>query len=191
MSELMLSATSVEQWQELVAEARNSAEHHLGEELESYLVFLLMRFTRRPEMMARILALDYLRGLRERGRLRADRLREVGDHCLLYSGLFPAQARRRMVRLSYFVDLGRSAYDTLGDAERAATGRMFRRIARAFVELMETLQSMRVLASQEAAIDPLNAIELWQDTGSGLARRTLAATTDAFPAPASGKPATH
>ena len=50
MSELYLQPTPVAQWHALVNEAQLGCDVELGEELESYLVFMLMRFsdTREP-----------------------------------------------------------------------------------------------------------------------------------------------
>ena len=62
-----------------------------------YLVFLLMRFADKPHCTARIMAEDFLGSQLLHGEQRADSLREVGDHCLLFSGLFPELAERRLV----------------------------------------------------------------------------------------------
>ena len=89
MSRLILEPTPQAQWQSLLHEAQSACHQRLDESLESYLVFLLMRFTDRPECMARIMAEDYLQSQSLHGEQRADKLREVGDHCLLFSGLCP------------------------------------------------------------------------------------------------------
>ena len=60
MKELVLQPTATAQWHDLVNEAQHAARCQLNETLESYLVFLLERFSRRPEMLSRILARDYL-----------------------------------------------------------------------------------------------------------------------------------
>ena len=44
MTRLILEPTSVAQWQALVREAQSECNCNLDETLESYLVFLLMRF---------------------------------------------------------------------------------------------------------------------------------------------------
>ena len=106
MAELILEPTPQAQWQALVQEAQSACDRCLDETLESYLVFLLMRFASRPQCMARIMAEDYLNSQTLTGEQRAGMLREVGDHCLLFSGLFPQLAERRLVRVSYFVNIG-------------------------------------------------------------------------------------
>ena len=183
MSQLIVEPTSTAEWQRLVREAGSRAERELDEELESYLVMLLGRNLRDNDALTRVVALDYLRSLEAGGRDRATGLRDVGDRCLLVAGLFPHRAERRLVRISYFVDVGRSAYDQVAAQLSRAAAELFRHLAEAFVPLMEVLQAMRQL-NGPPALNALEAIELWQDTGSPQARRILSGYTDAMPLPA-------
>ncbi len=172
MKSLVLEPTDIAQWRALVHEAEAASEQHLDESLESYLVFLLMRFAGQPQLAARIMALEYLRAqAAESGRQR-DQLRDVGDQCLLFSGLFPQLAERRLVRVSYFVNLGRSAYDQLSALVDRHSERLYTGLAQAFVGIMDVLQAMRGL-NGVPALSALQAAELWADTGSRSAYRTL------------------
>ena len=119
MAKLMLQPTTQAQWHALVKDAIDASGISLDEDLESYLVFLLMRFAEQPTLINRALALDLLQSYHEVGRIKHDMLRDVGDKCLLFSGLFPMRASRRLMSNSYFVSLGQSAYGTL--AQLAAT----------------------------------------------------------------------
>lgn len=161
------------QWHKLVTDAEYSAGTQLNEELESYLVFLLMRFTSRPDIAASILALEFLEGSQHSGAIRQNSLRDVGDKCLLYSGLFPMRARRRRVRISYFVDLGRSAYHSLAEDTHASLAGLFAQLAEGFVSVMDVMHAMRRLDTNELVLDPLAAHELWTDTGSKQAQAVL------------------
>lgn len=181
MSDLVLGPNSTAQWHTLVREAEQAVGCELAEDLESYLVFLLMRFASKPELAHSVLALEYLHGQASGGGLRHERLREVGDKCLLYSGLFPQRARRRRVRLSYFVDLGRGAYHTLAQNSAHLHADTYEALAEDFVRLMDVLQIMRRLRGGEAPLDPMAALELFRDTGSAGARRMLREVTDAEP----------
>ena len=145
MSDVVTGHSETAQWYRLVNEAEAAAGTHLPEEVESYLVFLLMRFRSRPEMAGRILALDYLRGLLSGGRLREQRLQEVGDHCLLLSGFFPQRARRLNVSVDYFVDLGQGAYHSLASLDPQQLGRLFAELGERFVVMMDLLRRMRRL----------------------------------------------
>ena len=146
MAELILEPTPQAQWQALVHEAQTACGCHLVETLESYLVFLLMRFARQPHCTARIMAEDYLNSQLLRGEQRADRLREVGDHCLLFSGLFPQLAERRLVRISYFVTIGRSSYQQLSAVLDRGWSTVYRHLSEAFIVLMDVLHAMTPVA---------------------------------------------
>jgi len=135
------------QWYQLVNEAQATLGIQLAEDVESYLVFLLMRFRSRPDMVSRVLALDYLRGLQSAGALRNDRLQEVGDQCLLFSGLFPRRARRLNISSEYFTAVGRSAYRTLGDLCGGGLSAMFIDLGHQFTLLARMLRTMRGLAT--------------------------------------------
>lgn len=181
MPELLLHNTATEEWLTLVHEAEDAAACHLDEEMESYLVFLLIRFTEKPELAASVLAVEYLHSMHASGNLAQDQLRNVGDKCLLYSGLFPRRAERRRVKLSYFVDLGRGAYHQLSERLENSAAAMYQRLAHSFVTLMDVLQTMRTLGATSQPLEPLQAFELWRDTGSRLALRSLRAATHAAP----------
>ncbi len=180
MSEILEPTGDVARWQSLVAEAEKHAGVRLDEELESYLVFTLMRWLRRPDMASRILALDFLESFHQQARRRSESLRDVGDQCLLYSGLFPERAERRRVRVSYYVDLGRSAYHSLADGLNELA-RLFERLAEEFVSAMDILQAIRSVGGQPVGLTPLQAHDLWTDTGSRSARAELARHTTAEP----------
>ncbi len=181
MKALILQPTDLAQWHALVAEAQAACHLSLDEPLESYLVFLLMRFAHRPDLTRSIMALEFLEAQHHCGQ-QADRLREVGDRCLLFSGLFPQIAETRLVRVSYFVRIGRSAYDQLAllvDRKRDA---LYGRLADAFVAVMDVLHAMRGLGGAPV-LQPLAAAELWADTGSRGAYREILATCGGLPVP--------
>lgn len=181
MTKLFVDRQATAQWHDLVKEAEAFNGVPLDEELESYLVFLLMRYTGKPELAAKVMALDYLRGAQANGSERREKMRDVGDQCLLYSGLFPKRAEKRRVRVSYYVDLGRSAYQNVADVAQAAMADMFSHLAESFVSLMDTLQAIRSMHNTDTQLDPIRAFELWQDTGSRRARTVLAQTSRATP----------
>ncbi len=180
MSRLILGPTSQAQWQTLVHEAQSACDRHLDETLESYLVFLLMRFADRPECTARIMAEDFLQSQQMQGSQRVDGLREVGDHCLLFSGLFPRLAERRLVRISYFVNIGRSSYRQLADVAGRQRALLYGHLSDAFIVLMDVLHAMRGLNGQPL-LTPIQAMELWQETGSRRCLQQLSNGRHALP----------
>ena len=192
MRKILDQPGDMSQWQALVAEAEEISGVQLDEELESYLVFTLMRYLRRPEMAQRILALDFLEALQSSRQQRSQVLRDVGDQCLLFSGLFPRRAERRRVRVSYYVDLGRSAYQNLAES-LTKTAHLFAHLADEFVAAMDTLQAIRVIGQQDTGLLPAEAYELWQDTASQQAYEQLLRQTGGQPVlvSASKKPVCH
>lgn len=182
MKALILQPTDLAQWHALVAEAQATCRLRLDELIESYLVFMLMRFAERPDLGRSIMALEFLEAQRG-GPQKPDKLRDVGDQCLLFAGLFPQIAEARLVRVSYFVRLGRSAYDQLASSLHQDRDELYGRLADAFVALMDVLQSVRGLAGNPV-LQPLAAAELWAETGSRAAYRQLLAGCNGLPAPA-------
>lgn len=180
MSKVLISGSQVADWQKLVSEAETELGVTLDEDMESYLVFTLMRYTRRPDMASRIMALDYLQAMQSSGGASQQHMREVADQCLLLTGLFPARARRRRVSLTYYVDLGRGAYQHLAE-NLAGMTEFYSRMAQQFIQAMDTLHAIRQMSEGQLQLDPLEAFNLWQQTGSRAARVQMALITQAIP----------
>ncbi len=180
MPEFIVEPTATAQWQRLVRDAAAATPLQLDEQLESYLVLLLSRCTRDADAITRVMAIEYLEGMLAGGAQRSAKLRDVGDHCLLIAGLFPHRAERRRVRISYFVDLGRSAYQQLGEALNQSAACLYRELSQTFVSLMDVLHAMRELGGTPS-LTPLQAIELWEDTGSPHALKSLGRHSQAQP----------
>lgn len=171
MRKLLLHPTSTAQWYELVNEAQSSASICLNEELESYLVFLLMRFSQQPQIANSVLGLEFLNGVQVDSSPQPQILKDVGDKCLLFSGLFPGRAKKRRVKVSYFVKLGQSAYSNLSQQAADTDAQLFANLCLAFTNLMDVLQATRDISSE--SIDLLQNIEQWQETGSKVAWQQL------------------
>lgn len=180
MEKLLLHPTSTAQWHALIEEAQLATHHRLDEELESYLIFLLIRFTDKPQFAQSVMALEYLQSVLASGNMRNEKLRNVGDQCLLFSGLFPHQAEKRHVEINYFVQLGRGAYRELSSYTRNSLASMYAHLSEGFVALMDVLHSMRDLGNHPG-LTPLAAYDLWKNTGSPYALRTLNKHTKAIP----------
>ncbi|HSX21012.1 MAG TPA: hypothetical protein VLG38_07835 [Gammaproteobacteria bacterium] len=173
MERIITNPTSITQWQTLVTDASQICQVALSEELESYLVFLLIRFMSAPQMSKKVMGIEFMTSVNRAGSLRSLALRDVGDQCLLYSGLFPGRARRRLVRVSYYVNLGKTAYSSLADCSKYSDSGLFATLSAKFVNLMDILQAMREINQANSILDPLMAEELWHDTGSEHALQIL------------------
>src|SRR5690606_34056372 len=135
MSTLLLEPNSTAQWYRLICEAEQSVKINLEEDLESYLVFLLMRFVQKPDIGSHVVALELLKTTQVNGRISTENLQRIGDICLLLSGLFPLRALKRCVRVSYFVNIGQTAYD-LHSQHNKKMEPLFHNLASKFVALM-------------------------------------------------------
>ena len=159
-------------WQQLVHHAGQSCQRQLDQELESYLVFMLMRHVADTSLADRVLAPDYLKGMQTGGQSGIQQLQTVADQCLLFSGLFPSRSRRRLVKAHYYVDLGRSAYMQLASRVKRASAELFGNLSQQFVEMMDILQALRFNADK-SQLDSLLLIDYWQHCDSAYARRLL------------------
>lgn len=143
MSTLILHPTDLSQWHAFVNEAQASTQLILNENTESYLVFLLMRFSQKSQLMDSILAMDFLHAQHTSSRKQIEFLRDLGDKSLLFCGLFPGMASRRHVSIDYFKDMGRSAYLTLSELQAADLGVLYSQLSDQFDEMQRVLQAMR------------------------------------------------
>jgi len=157
MSAILADVPQLGLWTDLVHEAEHGAAVRLDEELESYLVFLLIAHLRDVQLDRNAVALEFLRAREWSGARLKQELRVVGDRCLLLAGLYPEQAERRLVSVSYFLELGSRAYDELAGTVTTGLAELFDRLARAFARVVRVLMEMRL---QVRRIEPLVLHEL-------------------------------
>lgn len=138
-------------WHDLVCEGEQRRHLVLGETLESYLVFALMRHCGDAALARRTMALDWLQA--HESPMTPDRLRDVGDRCLLIAGLFPQLAVQRRVSNDYYIDLGRGAYASAAMRAPRCERSLFAELAQAFRSLVDVLDAIR--ASPSAGSRPL------------------------------------
>lgn len=138
---------ATELWRDLVREGEARAETALPENVQAYLVFLLMRHLRDGSLAGRTMALEWLHALELAGRPRADALRDVGDRCLLLAGWYPKLAERRQVSASYFAAIGQSAYSEVAGVARNGYGALFTELSGAYRPMV------RVLACAAATVE--------------------------------------
>ena len=174
---IVTNTTPIALWHDIVHQAEQSCSITLKEDLESYLVFLLMRYTSKPELVKQIIALEFMQSIELRPAKRTIALQDVGDKCLLFAGLFPSIAEKKLVRLSYFVKLGQAAY--VGISRK--TNDLYDHLSHQFVLLMDVLQSIRQYSQACPDLLPLQAYEQWNDTGSQRALSILRQYSSSIP----------
>ena len=143
MKTLILHPTDTSQWHALVYEAQAATQLILTENTESYLVFLLMRFSQTTHLMESVISMDFLESMNLSGRQRVDKLQDVGDKSLLLCGLFPGIAKKRCVGLSYFSGMGQAAYLTVSELQDRELADLYLQLSNQFTTMQQILQAMR------------------------------------------------
>ncbi|OGT53296.1 MAG: hypothetical protein A3E84_01625 [Gammaproteobacteria bacterium RIFCSPHIGHO2_12_FULL_42_13] len=174
---ILTCSTEVQLWQDAVRHGEDMCAVSLQEELEAYLVFLLMRYMNHPEVAKQVLAAKFLDSMQAHGSQRQSLLQSLGDESLLFAGLFPHLAERRQVKLRYFVEIGQAAYANIS----LKTNDLFSSLARQFVMLMDVLQSIHQHSKNATNILPLEAYERWNTIGSQRALHILQQYSSATP----------
>lgn len=181
MAQLSQQPTAIAEWYELIKEAQAISGQCYGDDLEGYLAFLLLRHFNDPGLCTHTLGIEYLEASDKKSSLKREQLRDIGDLCLLYSGLFPNLAEKRRLSISYFVDLGRTAYNGVAaEAEKEKNlAKLFDELEMHFVGLMDVLHVIREM-NGENELSVIKAFELWEQTGSQYAKDVIARSSDGF-----------
>lgn len=161
---ILTESTPLALWYEAVQEAQTDCHIALEGDLESYLVFMLMRYTSNPRLAREIMALKFLEGLNTSTQQRGLALQQVGDQCLLISGLFPAAAEKRLVKIRYYIELGQSSYEVISRKNND----IFSLLSKQFVLLMDVLQSFRPCTT---GILPAKSLQAWSEPQNLLSYR--------------------
>lgn len=145
MSMFSPKPTTIAEWHSLVAEAELKTGYRFNADLENYLILTLDHYTKLDGVITSVIAFDFLKSTQIESPRDGDLLRDVGDRCLILSGLFPENANQRNVSLSYFIGMGRQAYLILSDArlKDSFDPMLYKELSINFVGLMDLLHSMR------------------------------------------------
>ncbi len=172
MGKISTDSTVESEWHQLVLDAAKKCNQELDEDLESYLVFALIRFTRQTDLASSVLALEYLQGIDKSGHQKYEHLRDLGDKCLLYSGLFPQSSQRKMVNLGYYVNIGISSYSQISSLFHKGFAKLYDRLASCFVSLTDVLHSMRELGGIPVMTEK-EKYSYWLNFNSQYAKQSL------------------
>ena len=169
-------------WRALLTEAQHVARVYLAPEVEDYLLRLLYQAVGQA---GDTIETDPQAFVERMARWRATAPHEllaVGDESLIFAGLFPEQAIREGIPITYFVQVGVNAYREFAATQReAAAGITYTTLANQFVDLLDVLHTLRELQQDTPCIDPLNAYQLWHEVGSSHAWQVLRQFTSASP----------
>ena len=134
-------------WHDLVDESLNKTGLQFSDSVHQYLVLTLQHFTKKTELAAVVVATAFLQNVNIETTGNAILLRDVGDQCLLLSGLFPDRAKRKRVSETYFSDLGKHAYYVLSFSNTPwqSSHSLFLQLFDNFSDLVTVLRAMRQL----------------------------------------------
>ncbi len=160
------------EWQQLINDAAKSCNQKLDEDLESYLVFALIRFTRRTDIARSVFALEYLESVDKSGQVKYEHLRDLGDKCLLCSGLFPQSSQNKMVNLDYYINIGISSYSQISSLFHKGFAKLYDRLAAFFIPLTDILHSMQELGGVPV-MSQKEKYSFWLNFNSQYAKKSL------------------
>lgn len=146
MAKLTVRKSTLSIWYDVVLEAQDSSRILLPESAEYYLVSLLLRYTDQPDFVDNVLGKLYLESQGKRPAASRASLRDVGDQCLLFAGLFPEHAERRRVNPDYFSELGKVAYSQLADYDQKGFTGIFKELLTYFDSMIATLHTLKHLS---------------------------------------------
>jgi len=162
--QIYLASTTAEIWHDLVEGAEQEMQLSLEHEVEGYLVMTLIRYQNYAALKTHLLALDYLNAHGVGGQVRQQRLQQLGDISLLFGGLYPEQADRRMVSHDYFIKMGKSAYAAASMGAKQAIAEMFVKLSENFIALTQVLRVVHDYTAEQRP-DLLEAWDLWSGMG--------------------------
>jgi hypothetical protein len=169
--------------------ATDATGSEVSEEGVFYLTNLLVEQTRSPSTGSPdTLAELHIRAAHAPRMAQIRDYRTLGDRALYVAGFFPESLSRKSVRSSYYVDMGRSAYDRLarmlgqapaiGEGGHKGLGEIFAELSDSFRtcidvlrEVHDAMQARNDQAPTEAEL--LALYEGWLSSGNQRALRTL------------------
>lgn len=101
-------------------------------------------------------------------------LQRLGDMALFLGALFPTRLARYGIHKDYFIGMGGSAYDYLGDNARH-NRHIFAELARTFARMLEMVADACLRREPLTSEDVLALYQRWRETGDPLAARQLQA----------------
>ncbi|MCF6808630.1 hypothetical protein L3V79_09545 [Thiotrichales bacterium 19S9-12] len=155
---LIYQNNEIGHWYDLILMAQKDTAIHLEDELEGYVVTMLMRFNQRHNLADAVLAIEFLEALDKKGKRCHNQMREVADKCLIYSGLFPERSKKKRVNDNYFIQVGQSAYGFLCEALSSAMpilSQLYEKLSKEFITVVNVIDAMRI----KSAISEDQAIE--------------------------------
>jgi len=187
--ELVKSSDVRSYFQESVTSAMAARRIEAEAETVSYVVGLLVGFTRAEDLFEctadgagiRPLALFYADALEARSHSdRTKSLKRLGDVALFVAGIFSDSLSRKVVDLDYYIAMGGNAYSHLsehvsGTFRGKVFSIVFAELAEKFHGFVDVLGELSDNTHLRSDIDVLRLYEVWVKTGSERAAEKLRA----------------
>jgi len=155
-------------------------------QIKSYVVDLLTHFMFTDNLWAeedasgkkqsKMLAEILLSATQSEPRAKIKKLKQLGDHSLYVSGFFSDSLQRKIIDVDYYVDMGRTAYDTLaGTVDEDTFSALYREMAQKFLVIVDVLT---IISNKTRLTDDQNLlrlIDVYSKTGSEHLGETLVA----------------
>ena len=177
--QLPLYTRETASWYALINRAQVESNSYFQKEVEDYLVYLLSYMEiELPYLQNRNVEADDLLPYTPKQR-RLTKLKGIGEQCLLLAGLFPDRANLTGIPLLFMVERGCSAYRELADATPHLS--LYSYIADNYGKVIDLLQKLGEICGDNHKIDLIQAVELWQETGSRHGWTMIRKNIGAFP----------
>ncbi len=109
------------------------------------------------------------------GRIRAEKLKKVGDTSLYISGFFSDSFQRKIIDVDYYVDMGKMAFGSLAqDVGEDTFAKLFHDLSEQFLNLVDVLALISQKAKMTDEENILRMMDVYSKTGSNLLGETLA-----------------
>ena len=145
MAFMHFEPTSISQWYALLKDTLEQTGKKLDDSVESYVILTLDHYAKDASWTNATIAIEFLETVSALPQSH-EKLRSVGDRCLILSGLFPERAKKVNVSTRYYIDIGQQAYLFLSDNTHLKYDpKLFAKLGHHFGELAHLLQHMRLL----------------------------------------------
>jgi hypothetical protein len=101
-------------------------------------------------------------------------LKQMGDVCLMITGVFPDSLNKKIVDVDYYLGMGGTAYQHLSELQLTAISRtLFKELSEKFKLFSEVLSEMSEKSGLQSNSNLLRVYEKWLQTGSERLKNVL------------------
>lgn len=136
------------EWYSMIEKAKIISGYNFSDSVQHYLVLTLRHFTTNKDIASKVLAIDFLTHSEMNTANDQRSIRDLGDHCLVLSGLFPERIVKKNISLNYVIGIGKQSYRLLSTANSPSVKyidkKLFSHLDMNFVGLMDLLNHIRL-----------------------------------------------